>query len=313
MDLSGLFNNPEDADVLLRLLPDRTADAIDEADAPAEDGAPASSSRKRGRDNPDGEGINGTTSAEPGAEPATDLLSTDPAAMRTLHLHKLILLQSEYFKALIKRWRPAANAAAQSSASSAPMLELLEKVPEGQLDAAVLAIECMYKSAAPARETGNDMLLLHAYHLADRFQIPATCMETIAMALVAGDFQVDNAVDHMGMLQSILTLPDIFGPSDAMMQLRAACSGQLTLKCTDAALSANPLLLHDVRQLLLSVFGDVPAVITCEVRRIMFCRLPRAAVFIWVKEDGLKVSSNNSVPAPVVLVHATLGGRTGLP
>ena len=246
MDLSGLFNNPEDADVLLRLLPDRTADAIDRTDSSADDGAPAGSSRKRGRDHAGGASLNGTTAAEPGAEPATDLLATDPAAMRTLHLHKVILLQSEYFKALIKRWRPAAAAqSSDPSASSAPMLELVEKVPEGQLDAAQLAIECMYNSAAPARETGNAMLLLHAYHLADRFQIPTACMETIAMALVAGVFQVDNAVEHMGVLQSILTLPDIFGPSDSMMQLRAACSGQLTLKCTDAALSINPLLLQD--------------------------------------------------------------------
>ena len=177
MDLSGLFNNPEDADVLLRLLPDRTtADAIERADAPAYDDAPAaSSSRKRVRDVADGASLCSSTSAEPGAEPATD-----PAAMRTLHLHKLILLQSEYFKALIKRWRPAT---ATRFGDLPPMLELVEKVPEGQLDAAQLAIECMYIGAAPEKAAGNAMLLLHAYQLADRFRIPTPCMDKIAAAL----------------------------------------------------------------------------------------------------------------------------------
>ena len=104
--------------------------------------------------------------------------------MRTLHLHKLVLLQSEYFKALIKRWRPAAV----QFGDLPPMLELVEKVPEGQLDAAVLAIKCMYDGVAalgPAMDAGNAVLLLHAYQLADRFRIPTACMDKIAAALVS--------------------------------------------------------------------------------------------------------------------------------
>ena len=97
------------------------------------------------------------------------------------------------------------------------------------------------------------------------------------------------------MLQSVLNLPDIFGPASAMTHLRATCSACLLDTCTDAALRANPLFHQGLRDLLLSVFGDVPAVITCEERRLLFCMLPRSAVFIWVKEDGLKVCSGNCV------------------
>ena len=103
--------------------------------------------------------------------------------------------------------------------------------------------------------------------------------------------------DHMGVLQSILNLPDIFGPTAAMTHLRTTCSSYLHGKCTNAALNADPLLFQGLRDLLLSVFGDVPAVIACEERRELFCMLPRSAVFIWVKEDGLKVCFVNHVTA----------------
>ena len=329
MDTSGLFNKPEYADVLLKLLllSDQTAaaDEINVADASAAaTGEPATASRKRVRSEAD-EARLGVASAEPAA---------CPALSRTLHLHKIILLQSEYFKWCIDRRRSAETAqSGETSASAVPMLELVEMVPEGQLEAAVLAIECMYNSAAPARAAGDAMLLLNAYQLADRFRIPSACMDKIAAALASllvshaesvlqtkvqldpfinhnpcprmycrylfiyryRYLQVDVDRDHMGVLQSILNLPDIFGPSSAMTQLRTMCSAYLLVTCTNATLSADPLLLQGLRDLLLSVFGDVPAVITCEERRSMFCFLPLAAVFVWVKEDSLKVRRESYV------------------
>ena len=107
--------------------------------------------------------------------------------------------------------------------------------------------------------------------------------------------QIDNEGDQLGWIHAVLSLPGIFRPSTAMIRLRSSCSVRLRMKCTEAALGSDPLLLQGLRQLLLSVFGDVPAVITCEARRGMFCMLPRAAVFIWAKEDGLKVRSDNRV------------------
>ena len=186
MDFSDVYNDPDDSDVLLKFVPDQAVGmaAAREIQSTAEQrqagsnnasaavmsgaadlAAQAISSRKRGRCN---------------ADEAADA-AIDPTLMRTLHLHKLILLRSEYFKARIKRWRPAAA----QFGDLPPMLELVEMVPEGQLDAAELAIKCMYNSAAPAEAAGNAMLLLHAYQLAERFHIPGACMDKIAAALSA--------------------------------------------------------------------------------------------------------------------------------
>ena len=189
MDFSDVYNDPEDSDVLLMFVQDqasvgmaaereiqstaeqRQAAGSNNASAAVKSGAAdlaaqAISSRKRGRGN---------------ADDASEDAAVDPTLMRTLHLHKLILLRSEYFKARIKRWRPAAA----QFGDLPPMLELVEMVPEGQLDAAELAIKCMYNSAAPAEAAGNAMLLLHAYQLAERFHIPDACMDKIAAALSA--------------------------------------------------------------------------------------------------------------------------------
>ena len=185
MDFSDVYNDPDDSDVLLKFVPDQAVGmaAAREIQSTAEQrkassknataasgvadlAAQAISSRKRGRGN---------------ADDASEDAAVDPTLMRTLHLHKLILLRSEYFKARIKRWRPAAA----QFGDLPPMLELVEMVPEGQLDAAELAIKCMYNSAAPAEAAGNAMLLLHAYQLAERFHIPDACMDKIAAALSA--------------------------------------------------------------------------------------------------------------------------------
>ena len=204
MDFSDLFNNPEDSDLLLRFAQDQTVEVEDEGqsitelrpnniiESTATDLAVQSSfSRKRGRSDDDG---------------AAD--AVDPPLSCTLHLHRVILLRSEYFKALVKRWRPAASAQSdEPSSMSAPMLELVERVPEGQLDAAELAIKCMYVGAVPAEAAGNAVLLLHAYQLSDRFQIPASCMDKIAAALSA--LRAETLT--LDILQASAVLPELTG------------------------------------------------------------------------------------------------------
>ena len=221
MDFSDLFNNPEDSDLLLRFAQDQTVEVEDEGqsiielrpntiiESTATDLAvQSSSSRKRGR------------SDDAGAADAVD-----PPLSCTLYLHRVILLRSEYFKALVKRWGPAASAQS-GEPSSVSALELVERVPEGQLDAAELAIKCMYVRAVPAEAAGNAMLLLHAYQLADRFQIPAACMDKIAAALSA----LRPETLTLDILQASTVLPEQTGKVPTV--LCCTPTGRLTVLAT---------------------------------------------------------------------------------
>ena len=319
MDFSDVYNDPEDSDVLLKFVPDQAVGmaAAREIQSTAEQrkassknataasgvadlAAQAISSRKRGRGN---------------ADDASEDAAVDPTLMRTLHLHKLILLRSEYFKARIKRWTSAEQAGGKEPSASLPMLlELVEKVPEGQLDAAELAIKCMYDGAAPAEAAGNAMLLLHAYLLAERFDIPAACMDTIAAVLSAlrpetltmdvlqasGELQIpgtctgiitdiNNRRLYLHEPQAVFELPESLLQSDALSRLRNTCHGQIGV----ISRTADPV---QLQQLLVTIYGDVPAVITsgrCLLRE--FCCLPPTAVLVWAKADNLRVHSENCV------------------
>ena len=192
MDFSDSFNDPDDSDVFLKFVPDdKTVGEADELQSIAEQQPPGSSSGANAVESTAMAGLSAvqsqSSSRKRGRSDDDDSAAddADPHPSRTLHLHKVILIRSEYFKARIKRWRPAAALSGEPSSESVPMLELVEKVPEGQLEAAELAIKCMYVREVPAKEAGNAMLLLHAYLLAERFDIPAACMDKIAAALSA--------------------------------------------------------------------------------------------------------------------------------
>ena len=237
MDSSGLFNQEELSDVVLRLVVDETVED------------PTTGSLKRAR------------SAEP-EEPET----------RLLFLHKFALYASPYFKSRLQRWEALAAIDAlpegQGPSSSTSPSELVEHVliREGEsLAAAEIALKCLYGGGL-SEETlqGDARLLLQVYRMADKYKVPAPCMEPIVAALSALPAE---ALD-------LATLSDAFCLPLGLLE----------------ALPLRPLM-QACLQRLLQLFGDVPAVILDEggLRR-QFCALPYMAVRFWVQTNDLLVS-----------------------
>ena len=104
---------------------------------------------------------------------------------------------------------------------------------------------------------------MQVYCLADRYEVPGSCMEPIVAALSALKAEdVDLALlsEAYSMLAGLQEAPPL-------ANLMAAC-----------------------QESLLALFSDVPAVIINDERRRQFCALPHAAVLSWLKADNLKVS-----------------------
>ena len=193
------------------------------------------------------------------------------AYARSFFVHKVVIYQSCYFKALLQRWKSnaAPTAAKGRKKVSAPPLpvasariELVEHVEEGELDAVELLLKCMYKAGVPEEAHGDIQLLLHVYRLADKYGVTAGCMEPIIdalSALTAENMDVPILTDVYSMLEGRFDAPSL-APLLASCQLR-----------------------------LVELFGDVPSVITTEELRQQFCALPHAAVLAWLKADNLKV------------------------
>ena len=84
-------------------------------------------------------------------------------------------------------------------------------------------------------------------------------------------------------------LPESLLQSDALSRLRNNCHGWIGVICR----TANPV---QLRQLLVTVYGDVPAVITSNRYLFReFCCLPYTAVLAWARADNLRVHSENCV------------------
>ena len=187
---------------------------------------------------------------------------------RSFFVHRVILRQSPYFKALLLRWRPAPAAASAEAAASSETTtsrpELLLHVDhEDELEAFELLLKCMYKAGLPQEaDRGQSRLLLQTYCLADRFEVPGSCMEPIAAALSAlkaEDIDFAMLSEAYSMLAGLQEAPPL-------ANLMVAC-----------------------HESLLTLFSDVPAVIINEELRRQFCSLPHAAVLAWLKADDLKV------------------------
>ena len=202
----------------------------------------------------------------------------EAAYARSFFVHKLVLYQSPYFKALLQRWKsdaaPTAGASISADASASPppaastRMELVEHVEEGELDAVELLLKCMYKVGIPEEAHGNVRLLLQVYRLADKYEPPAGCMEPIIAALSAikaKDMDIPVITHVYSMLEGRFDAPSL-APLFASCQLR-----------------------------LVALFGDVPSVITTAGLRQQFCALPHAAVLAWLKANNLKVNSESSV------------------
>ena len=188
----------------------------------------------------------------------------EPVYARSFFVHKIVLYKSPYYKALLQRWKSNANTpeGTSAAASSAARSELVQHVDEGELDAVELLLKCMYKAGLPEEAHGNIRLLLQIYRMADKYEVPAACMEPIIAALSelkAEDLDVLVLKDVYSMPEGHLNAPSL-APLLATCQLR-----------------------------LLELFGDVPSVVNTAGLMQQFCALPHAAVLAWLKTDNLKV------------------------
>ncbi len=64
-------------------------------------------------------------------------------------------------------------------------------VEDSELEAVELLLKCLYKAGLPEEAHGDGGLLLQVYILADKYAVPAQCMEPIIAALSALEHQVD--------------------------------------------------------------------------------------------------------------------------
>ena len=234
MDSSGLFNQKELSDVVLRLV---IVEMVED---------PPTGSLKRVR-------------------------SAEPDETRLLFLHKFALYASPYFKSRLQRWEALAAVDAlpegQGPSSSTSRSELVEQVliREGEsLAAAEIALKCLYGGGLPGSMLLFEArLLLQAYCMADKFKVPAPCMEPIVAALSA---LPTEALD-LAMLSETFCMPRELLQAVPLRPLLRACVERLV-----------------------QLFGDVPDVIVDEGGlRQQFCALPFAAVRMWARSDKLKV------------------------
>ena len=86
----------------------------------------------------------------------------------------------------------------------------------------------------------------------------------------------------------MFALPEILLTSAALDRLRNTCYSRIGVISS----TADPV---QLQQLLVTVFGNVPAVISSSGQRRQFCSLPLAAVLVWARADNLKVHSENCV------------------
>ena len=86
----------------------------------------------------------------------------------------------------------------------------------------------------------------------------------------------------------MFALPESLLKSKALARLRNTCYSRIGVISS----TADPGMLQ---QLLVTVFGNVPAIITSSYQLHQFCLLPLTAVLVWAKADTLKVHSENCV------------------
>ncbi len=157
--------------------------------------------------------------------------------------------------------------------------QLVEHVQHDELEAAEMVIRCLYKTGdLPQPAHGNPTLLLKMHRLADKYQFPARCMESIALALSA--LHSDQLTAEV--VAEIYSLPPATFPSEPLQRLLGLC-GQAVTQIFNGA---SPLTSDALHSAVVHIFGDVPAVVTSEERRVQFCSLPYEAVLAWVKVRG---------------------------
>ena len=88
--------------------------------------------------------------------------------------------------------------------------------------------------------------------------------------------------------QAVCALPKSLLTSKGLARLRNTCYNRIG----EISSTADPDMLQ---QFLVTVFGDVPAIIASAEQLCEFCLLPHTAVLVWARADNLRVHSENCV------------------
>ncbi len=142
----------------------------------------------------------------------------DDGPARSFSVHRIILYASPYFKALLQRWngRPASEAHQGQPQPSGGRVQLVEHVQHDELEAAEMALRCLYKTGElPQPAHGNPTLLIKMLRLADKYQFPARCMESMKIALCTLDSQKLTAE----FISAVYSLPPATFPSEPLQRL----------------------------------------------------------------------------------------------
>ncbi len=189
----------------------------------------------------------------------------DAAPSRSFFMHRFMLAKSPYFKALMLRWNDPSTAAGR--------MELTEHVEEGEMEAAEMVLRCLYNAAGELSQQahGRGELLLKMHRLADKYELPSRCMESIVGGLSA---LTPDQVD-LRLLPAVYALPPALLGSEALRPLLATC--QLALEDLFGGDDA------ELGEAVVRMFRDVPAIISSTELKAAFCSLPFIAVlYLWV-------------------------------
>ncbi len=193
---------------------------------------------------------------------------TEDAPSRSFLMHRVVLLTSPYFKALMLRWNEP----------HAGRMKLTEHVEKGDLEAAEMVLLCLYKTGElPQQAHGRVELLLKMHRLADKYELPSRCMESILGGLSA---LTREQVD-VDLLSAVYALPPALLGSEALEPLLATC--QLAVEDLFGGDDADEPLSSDLGEAVVRIFRDVPAIITCEELKSAFFCLRYEAVRTWIK------------------------------
>ena len=157
--------------------------------------------------------------------------------------------------------------------------ELVEHVEECELEALELLLKCLYKAEVPKEAWSNIRLLLQMFRLADKYEVPAACLQLVLSALAA----IETKGIDLPLMSEVYSLPLGLLEVPLLQNIVAACKRRLV-----------------------ELFGNVPAVIIDLEQRRQFCALPYAAVLAWLRSDDLEVHSESCV---VFLLSAWLNNK----
>ena len=90
---------------------------------------------------------------------------------------------------------------------------------EDEQDAVELLLKCLYKAELRKEDRRNIGLILQVYRLADKYEIPAACMEPILAALSA----VEAKDIDLNLLSVVYSLPPGLREHPDLKNLVAAC------------------------------------------------------------------------------------------